>query len=104
MKKVMSTLPVLALPNFSQPFLLECDASGEWIGVVLIHNHHPIAFESSKLRETKRLYSIYDKEMLDVLHALAKFQQYLVGGRFIVRIDHDNLKYFMEKKDLSERP
>jgi hypothetical protein len=26
-----------------------------------------------------------------------------VGGRFVVRTDHNNLKYFLEKKDLSER-
>jgi hypothetical protein len=45
-KKVMSTCPVLALPDFVQPFTLKCDASGEGIGVVLMHNRHPLAYES----------------------------------------------------------
>jgi hypothetical protein len=36
MKKVMSTCLVLTLPYFSQPFILECDASGEGVGVVLM--------------------------------------------------------------------
>jgi hypothetical protein len=45
-----------------------------------MQNKHPIAFESRKLGGTERLLSIYDKEMLAIMHALAKFRQYLVGG------------------------
>jgi hypothetical protein len=103
MKKVMSTCPVLALPDFSLPFTLECDASGEGIGVVLIQNRHPLAFESQKLRGHELLYNIYDKEMLAIMHALAKFRQYLVGSRFVVKLDHNSLKYLLEQKDLNER-
>jgi hypothetical protein len=36
MKQVMSSCHVLALPDFTQPFVLECDASGIGIGVVLM--------------------------------------------------------------------
>lgn len=65
-------------------------------------NRHPIAYESKKLRDNERLYSTYDKEMLAIMHALAKFRQYLVGGKFVVRIDHNSLKYFLEQKELNE--
>ena len=102
MKEVMSTCPVLALPDFSLPFTLECDASGEGIGVVLMQKRHPLAYESRKLRGPELLYSIYDKEKTAIMHALAKFWQYLVGARF-VKSDHNNLKYVLEHKDLNER-
>ena len=99
----MSSCPVLALPDFTQPFVLECDASEEGIRVVLMQNHHPIAFQSRKLKEYERLYSIYDKEMLAIMHALAKFRQYLVGNRFKVKTDHNSLRFFLEQKELNKR-
>ena len=68
-----------------------------------MQNHYLITFKSRKLKEYERHYSIYDKEMSAIMHALAKFRQYLVGGRFKIKIDHNNLKYFLEQKDLNER-
>ena len=73
MKVIISSCPVLALPDFSQPFVVECDASREGLGVILMQNHHSIAFESRKLKNYECHYSIYDKEMLSILHALTKF-------------------------------
>ena len=61
LKEVMSSCPVLALPDFTQPFVLECDASGEGIVAVLMQGGHLIAYESRKLLLHERLYSIYDK-------------------------------------------
>ena len=55
MKEVVSTCPVLALLDFSQPFVLECDASGVGIGAVLMQGGHPIVFDSRKLNESERL-------------------------------------------------
>lgn len=84
----MSSCPILAVPDFNQPFVLECDASSEGLGAVLMQNKHPIAYESKKLNSVERLYLIYNKEMLAIMHALAKFQQYLVGGKFVVRTNY----------------
>ncbi|XP_059073712.1 uncharacterized protein LOC131874383 [Cryptomeria japonica] len=68
-----------------------------------MQNHHLIVYESRKLKDNEKLYSTYDKEMLTIMHALSKFRQYLVGRKFIVRTDHNSLKYFLRQKDLNER-
>ena len=68
-----------------------------------MQNHHLIAFESRKLKDYERHYSIYDKEMLAILHVLTKFKQYLVGNRFKIKTNHNSLKYFLEQKELNER-
>ena len=67
-----------------------------------MQNHHPIAFESRKLIDYERHYTIYDKEMLAILHVLTKFRQYLAGSRFRIKTDHNSLKYFLEQKELNE--
>jgi hypothetical protein len=64
---------------------------------------HPIVFKSKEINDSERLYPIYDKEMLAIMHALTKFRKYLVGSIFVVKTDHNSLKYFLDQKDLSER-
>ena len=37
------------------------------------------------------------------MHALAKYRQYLVGNKFVVKTDHNSLRHFLTQKDLNER-
>jgi hypothetical protein len=48
LKVAMSEAPVLGLPNFAERFILETDASGSGMGVVLIQNSHPICYFSKQ--------------------------------------------------------
>jgi len=95
LKYVMSSNPLLAIPDFSLPFIIDYDASGIGVGCILMHKGCPIAFESRKLTPIERTFSVYEKEMLAIMYALTKFKQYLVCGKFIVRSDHNSLKYFI---------
>ena len=52
---------------------------------------------------TERNYEIYDKELLAIVEALDKWQQYLLDAveKFEVWTDHENLKYFKEPHKLN---
>jgi hypothetical protein len=92
----------LTTSDFKKPFILECDSSGNGIGVVLMQEGRPLAIESRPL-EGKELHKpIYEKEMIEILCALKKWHPYLIGRHFKVKTDHDSLKYFLEQRLSSE--
>jgi hypothetical protein len=62
LKLIMTKAPVLALPNYKSPFVLEADACGYGIGVVLMQDHRPIAFMSQAIGPKATALSTYDKE------------------------------------------
>lgn len=69
--------PVLALPDFTKPFLIETDPSGLGMGVVLMQNGHPIAFISKAFSKKNVMLSTYERELLAVVFAVQKWQHYL---------------------------
>ena len=102
LKEAMCEAPVLATPDFTKTFIVECDALGNGIGVVLMQDERPITFESRLIKGMFLRKAIYEKEMLAILHALKKWRPYLMGRHFKIKTDHDILKYFLEQRLSSE--
>ncbi|WVZ89869.1 hypothetical protein U9M48_036220 [Paspalum notatum var. saurae] len=98
LKKAMTEAPVLAIPNFSKPFVIETDASDFGLGVVLMQEGHPVAYLSKHLSEQNSAPSTYEKECMAILMAVEKWRPYLQNGEFILRTDHKSLLYLTEQR------
>ncbi|RVW93094.1 Retrovirus-related Pol polyprotein from transposon 17.6 [Vitis vinifera] len=98
LKQAMTSTPTLAMPNFNEPFVIESDASGDGIGVVLTQQGKPIAFMSRALGVSKRSWSIYAQEMLAIVHAIQTWRPYLLGRKFYIQTDQRSLKYLLEQR------
>ena len=68
LKKELTTAPILAFPDFTEPFILDADASSCGLGVVLAQTigrkEQVVAFASRTLTKAERRYCATRREML----------------------------------------
>ena len=93
LKGAMISLPVLALPNFEQPFEIETDASGVGVGAVLTQMNKPIAFYSHTLAMRDRAKPVYEREFMAVVLAVQRWRPYLLGTKSVVKTNQKSLKF-----------
>ena len=106
LQTALTTTPVLVLPHTgpNSEFELYIDASIVGLGVVLLQDGHPIAFESRKLNPTERNYHVHELELLAIVHAVRTFRHYLEGCKhFTLFTDHHSLQHFFTQPTLSRR-
>lgn len=72
LKQAMVNPPVLALPDFSKEFVIECDASRRGIGTVLMQQGRPPAYLSQALKGRTLNLSTYEKELLALVVSVQK--------------------------------
>ena len=86
---------MLALPDHTKGFEVHMDASDFAIEGVLMQDRHPIAFESHKLNDMERRYTMQENEMTAIVHCLCTWRHYLLGSHFIVKTDNVATSYFL---------
>jgi hypothetical protein len=108
LKELITSAPVLVLPDNDLPFRLEADGSGITTGAALsqqsVDNNawHPVAFLSKALNPVERNYEIHDTA---IIQGLEEWRHYLEGARHPVEIwtDHKNLEYFRVAQKLNRQ-
>jgi hypothetical protein len=97
-KKALASAPVLALPDFTKPSVIETDASEIGIGAVLSQDKHPIAYMSKALGPRTRGLSTYEKECLAILLAIEHWRSYLQYAEFTILTDHKSLMNLTDQR------
>ena len=100
---MLTTAPILAHPDFSQPLILDTDASDIAIGSVLSqkidNKERVLAYASRTLSKAERKYCVTRKELLALVYFVKYFRHYLYGREFTVRTDHGSLRWLMNFKN-----
>jgi RNase H-like domain found in reverse transcriptase len=60
------------MPNFTQPFVLETDASDQGMGAVLMQEKKPVAYMSKALGTKNQALSTYENDLIVLLAAVQK--------------------------------
>lgn len=109
LKKRLTEAPALVIPNESDPYRVEVDASDYAIGGVLSQKQdnvwHPVAYLSHSMTPAERNYEIYDKELLAIMTGIEQWRHYLLGAKhtFEIYTDHKNLEFFRQPQKLNRR-
>jgi hypothetical protein len=79
LKKKLTTMLVLILPDVHKPFLVYCGTSYTGSRCVLVQEGRVVAYSSRQLKVHEKNYPIHDLESAAVVHALKTWRQYLYG-------------------------
>ena len=99
LKRLCTTVPILAYADFTQPFKLHTDACGSGLGDVLYQTHEDgtdvvIPYASKSLTKAESPYPAHKLEFPTLKWVVVeKFHEYLYGSTFDVYTDNNPLTY-----------
>jgi hypothetical protein len=103
LRQKLSTTPVLSAVRHDGDFVLDTDASDTGLGVVLSQlqdgQERVIAYASCGLSKRERQYCVTRRELLAVVYGTKYFRHYLLGRPFLIRTDHNSLRWLRSFKN-----
>ncbi|UYV75877.1 K02A2.6-like, partial [Cordylochernes scorpioides] len=109
---IITSKPILAIPDESLPYEMSTDASYYGTGAILYQRDvnkrkslqlRVISYYSYTFSKAEQNYSITEKECLAVLKAVKHFRWYLEGKSFVVHTDHRALTQLLSCGHLRDR-
>ncbi|GJV27259.1 putative reverse transcriptase domain-containing protein [Tanacetum coccineum] len=101
LKDKLCNVPVLALPNRSEDFVVYLDASGLGLGCVLMQRGKIIAYVSRQLNIHEKNYTTHDLELGAVMFALKIWRHYLYGIKSVIYTEDKSLQHIFSQKELN---
>ena len=103
LKQKLTDAPILICPDFTKKFILDTDASQNAVGAVLSQvidgKERVVAYASKALSKSERRYCVTRKELYAVVTFIKHFRPFLYGRKFLVRTDHNSLRWLLRFKD-----
>ena len=96
-KRLVTVAPVLSNYDPEGELEVQCDASNKGLGAALLQKGKPVTYASRALTETEQRYATIEKEMLTIVFALEKFNNYTYGRPVTVQSDHKQLESILKK-------
>lgn len=91
LKQLVSHSPILKIFDPNSEIVIQCDASSEGLGCVLLQEGRPISFASRTLSKSEKRYAQIEKELLAICFAFEKFHYFVYGHPVTVQSDHKPL-------------
>jgi hypothetical protein len=103
LKKLLTTTPILNIPDMDKEFLVCTDASKEGLGRILMQDGRVITYISRKLIRHEENYTTHDLELLAIVYALRVWRHYHIRQKFELKTYDCELQHIFTHSDLNAR-
>ncbi|WMV09421.1 hypothetical protein MTR67_002806 [Solanum verrucosum] len=103
LKTLLTSTPILTLPEEGVEFTVYFNVSGVGLGGVLMQKVKMITYSSRQLKTHDKNYPTYDLELVVVVFVLKLCHYYLHEVHWEIFTDHRSLQYIFSQRDLNLR-
>ena len=105
LKEALTSVSCLALsdPDGKFEVIMDVSEDAKAVGVILMQDDYPVAYESMKLNTHQFNYSVHDKEMCAIIYVLQRWRSFLLERYFKIYINHRSLVHFKTQSNLNQR-